>query len=139
MVDRCLSFCPFSFGLRVVCPSIYGFLLPLWFLETLLVSYCIIDYTLHWKHVFNISLAFLIWDLKFILHWVYLSSQTVFDRLMFLLYTFIDQYIVFLVSVSWWVTVRICNRITVCRRHREHHQNLFRQLGGGLAIFDFES
>ena len=24
-VDRCLSFCPFSFGHCVVCPSIYGF------------------------------------------------------------------------------------------------------------------
>ena len=24
-VDRCLSFCPFSFCHRVVCPSIYGF------------------------------------------------------------------------------------------------------------------
>jgi hypothetical protein len=30
------------------------------------------------------------------------------------------------------------NSSTVCRRHREHHQNLFRQFGGGLAIFDFE-
>jgi len=24
-VDRCLSFCPFSFGHCVICPSIYGF------------------------------------------------------------------------------------------------------------------
>jgi hypothetical protein len=24
-VDRCLSFCPFSFGRWVVCPSIHGF------------------------------------------------------------------------------------------------------------------
>jgi hypothetical protein len=36
-VDRCLSFCPFSFGHCVVCPSsIYGFWLPLWYLQTLL-------------------------------------------------------------------------------------------------------
>jgi hypothetical protein len=35
-VDRCLSFCPFSFGHCVVCPSsIYGFWLPLWYLQTL--------------------------------------------------------------------------------------------------------
>jgi hypothetical protein len=35
-VDRCLSFCPFSFGHRFVCPSsIYGFWLPLWYLQTL--------------------------------------------------------------------------------------------------------
>ena len=32
-VDRCLSFCPFSFGHCVVCPSIYGFWLPLWYLR----------------------------------------------------------------------------------------------------------
>jgi len=36
-VDRCLSFCPLSFGHCGVCPSsIYGFWLPLWYLQTLL-------------------------------------------------------------------------------------------------------
>jgi hypothetical protein len=36
-VDRCLSFCPFSVGLCVVCSSsINGFWLPLWYLQTLL-------------------------------------------------------------------------------------------------------
>ena len=38
-VDRCLSFCTFSFGHCVVCSSsIYGFWLPLWYLQTLLIS-----------------------------------------------------------------------------------------------------
>ena len=37
-VDRCLSFCTFSFSHCVVCSSsIYGFWLPLWYLQTLLV------------------------------------------------------------------------------------------------------
>ena len=37
-VDGCLSFCTFSFGHCVVCSSsIYGFWLPLWYLQTLLV------------------------------------------------------------------------------------------------------
>ena len=36
-VDRCLSFCAFSFGHCVVCSSsIYGFWLPLWCLQTFL-------------------------------------------------------------------------------------------------------
>jgi hypothetical protein len=35
-VDRCLSFCIFSFGHCFVCPSIYGFWLLLWYLQTLL-------------------------------------------------------------------------------------------------------
>jgi len=36
-VDRCLSFCTFPFGHCVVCSSsIYGFWLPLWYLQTLL-------------------------------------------------------------------------------------------------------
>jgi len=36
-VDCCLSFCTFSFGHCVVCPSsMYGFWLPLWYLQTLL-------------------------------------------------------------------------------------------------------
>jgi hypothetical protein len=30
-VDRCLSFCTFSFGHCFVCSSIYGFWLPLWY------------------------------------------------------------------------------------------------------------
>ena len=35
-LDRCLSFCTFSFAHCVVCPSsIYGFWLPLWYLRTL--------------------------------------------------------------------------------------------------------
>ena len=37
-VDRCLSFCTFSFGHCVVCSSsIYGFWLHLWYLQTLLL------------------------------------------------------------------------------------------------------
>jgi hypothetical protein len=39
-LDRCLSFCTFPFGHYVVCSSsIYRFWLPLWYLQTLLVSY----------------------------------------------------------------------------------------------------
>jgi hypothetical protein len=38
-VDRCLSFCTFSFGHCVVCSSSkYGFWLPIWYLQTLLLS-----------------------------------------------------------------------------------------------------
>ena len=33
-VDRCLSFCTFSLGHCVVCSSIYGFWLPLLYLQT---------------------------------------------------------------------------------------------------------
>jgi hypothetical protein len=36
-VDHCLSFCTFSFGHYVVCSSsIYGFWLPIWYLQSLL-------------------------------------------------------------------------------------------------------
>jgi hypothetical protein len=39
-VDRCLSFCTFSFGHCVVCSSlIYRLWLPLWYLQTLLMFY----------------------------------------------------------------------------------------------------
>ena len=38
-VDRCLSVCTFSFGYCVVCSSsIYGFWLPLWYLQSLLIA-----------------------------------------------------------------------------------------------------
>ena len=39
-VDYCLSFYPFSFDHCVVCPSIYGFLLTLWYLQILLLILC---------------------------------------------------------------------------------------------------
>jgi hypothetical protein len=35
-VDHCLSLCTFSFGHCTVCPSIYGFWLPLWYLQIFL-------------------------------------------------------------------------------------------------------
>jgi hypothetical protein len=39
-VDRCLSFCTFSFRHCVVCSSsIYGFWLPIWYLQTLLTIF----------------------------------------------------------------------------------------------------
>ena len=41
-VDRCLSFCSFSFGHCVVCSSIYGFWLPLWYLQTLHIHFIFI-------------------------------------------------------------------------------------------------
>ena len=37
-VDLCFSLCTFSFGHCVVSSSIYGFWLPLWYLQTLLVQ-----------------------------------------------------------------------------------------------------
>ena len=43
---RCLSFCTFSCGHCVVCPSsIYGSWLPLWYLQTVLVFLCPILHT----------------------------------------------------------------------------------------------
>ena len=39
LVDRCLSLCPCSFGqCCVFCPSIYGFWLPLWYLQNSLAA-----------------------------------------------------------------------------------------------------
>jgi hypothetical protein len=56
-VDHCLSFCAFYFGRGVVCSSsMYGFWLPLWYLQTLLRSVlirisnmCAFDYHCHCK------------------------------------------------------------------------------------------
>jgi hypothetical protein len=42
-VDRCLSFCHFSFSfVCVVCPSNNGFWLPLWYLQTFLTCFTIL-------------------------------------------------------------------------------------------------
>ena len=61
-VDRCLSFCPFSFGHYVVCSSTYGFWLPLWYLQTLLNNNADGPYIHHTRNVpskqQNVSICF---------------------------------------------------------------------------------
>ena len=53
-VDRCLSFCTFSFGHCVVCSSsIYGFVLPLWYLQTLLIPKLLPHACMLWKERLN--------------------------------------------------------------------------------------
>jgi hypothetical protein len=42
-VDYCLSLCTFSFGRCMVCPSIYGFWLPLWYL--LAIAWSVLRFT----------------------------------------------------------------------------------------------
>ena len=56
-VDRCLSFCAFSFGHCVVCSSIYGFWLPHWYLQTLHIdSWSYVKHvTVSGKHISNIK------------------------------------------------------------------------------------
>jgi hypothetical protein len=58
-VDRCLSFCTFSFGHCVVCSySIYGFwlLLPLWYLQTLFSWVRIHIFKLFSSHVITMQI-----------------------------------------------------------------------------------
>ena len=70
-VDRCLSFCTFSFGHCVVCSSsIYGFWLPLWYLQTPLLTMimretveCYINVVLCWPLFVFLSLLF--WPLHY--------------------------------------------------------------------------
>ena len=38
-VDHCLSFCPFSFGHCIACPSIYDFRQSFWHLQTFLICW----------------------------------------------------------------------------------------------------
>ena len=53
-VDRCLSFCTFSFGHCVVCSSsIYGFVLPLWYLQTLFIPKLLPHACMLWKERLN--------------------------------------------------------------------------------------
>ena len=46
-VDRCLSFCTFSFGHCVVCSSIYGFWLPLQTLLIVILWNCVMSITVN--------------------------------------------------------------------------------------------
>ena len=64
-VDHCLSFCNFSFGHCVVCPSIYGFWLPLWYLQTLLEY---LPYIIIYIFYINFNIACLIDNLNLCMH-----------------------------------------------------------------------
>ena len=71
-VDRCLSFCTFSFGHCVVCSAIYGFWLPLWYLQTLLD--CI--YKHEYRHQINSIIATILWITGDLLISVYNCNKT---------------------------------------------------------------
>ena len=59
-VDRCLSFCTFSFGHCVVCSSsIYGFWLLLWYLQTLLIKKRYINNQFFWDIYTDLKLRYL--------------------------------------------------------------------------------
>ena len=91
--DWCLSFYPFSFGHCVVCPSIYGLWLPLWFLQTLLlIIFCIcalvpcvsnifVRVCTSWRRGLSCSLCNL--D-KYIITWVLikLSNDSIFSSVL---------------------------------------------------------
>jgi hypothetical protein len=52
-VDRCMFFCIFYIGHCVVCSSsIYGFWLPLWYLQTLLVTSQVLMTFIVWNFVY---------------------------------------------------------------------------------------
>jgi hypothetical protein len=55
-VDFCLSFCSFSFGHCVICPSIYGFWLPIWYLR-----FTASDYPFGIFKLFLLKLWYRIW------------------------------------------------------------------------------
>jgi hypothetical protein len=91
-VDRCLSFCTFSFGHCVVCSSsIYGFWLPLWYLQTLLkdiqernisdhFSYLHTFYCFFWEFIYQSGRFFLYFHQSYLL----LSFSVFFSRLLFI-------------------------------------------------------
>ena len=77
-VDRCLSFCTFSLGHCVVCSSsTYGFWLPLWYLQTLLITNSKLkkhtDQTRKWRIcsclLCNISIIYTISNIKMLPSW----------------------------------------------------------------------
>ena len=74
-VDRCLSFCTFSFGHCVVCSSsIYGFWFPLWYLLAIVLSvllrYTVSDFPLvSFGHCVVCSSSIYVSDFPFGIFW----------------------------------------------------------------------
>ena len=95
VVDRCLSFCPFSFGNRVVCSfSIYGFWLPLWYLQTLLNSYIYLSLLRNWERI------------------VYLASQTWLETYVYIAVLCLSSNTNYLTSMCFSQTTWILNIIS---------------------------
>ena len=72
-VDHCVSFCTFSFGHCDVCSSsIYGFWLPLWYLQTLLLPQTyvnLVDFSCSGVLVFLLRKTFRLFGIKWL--WAY--------------------------------------------------------------------
>jgi hypothetical protein len=70
-VDRCLSFCSFSFGHCVVCPSsIYRFWLPLWYLQTHFETVLIVWYFCPFYYLlfhYALLICFIVFVLSFMI------------------------------------------------------------------------
>jgi hypothetical protein len=63
-------FCAFSFGHCVVCPSIYDFWLPIWYLQTFLIT-CRIFLSSHSKHHYDAGFIN-IWIMYYIIYLRYI-------------------------------------------------------------------
>ena len=83
-VYRCLFFCPFSFGHCVVYSSmIYGFWLPLWYLQALLIYILYLNFGFYFLNKIPLTLGCL-WNISYLyisivalfLIYIYMSSGT---------------------------------------------------------------
>jgi hypothetical protein len=75
-VDGWLSFCTFSFGHCVVCSSsIYGFWLPLWYLQTLVGHVQLYIHIIHLFNHFKNKYYFKVWSWKFLLFYSWTVSN----------------------------------------------------------------
>ena len=75
-VDGWLSFCTFSFGHCVVCSSsIYGFWLPLWYLQTLVGHVQLYIHIIHLFNHFKNKYYFKVWSWKFLLFYSWTGSN----------------------------------------------------------------
>ena len=63
-VDNCLTYCPFSLGHCIVCSSMYGFWLPLWYLQAFQKELMFNMHSIFWQcaifRIFPLCCAFLI-------------------------------------------------------------------------------
>jgi hypothetical protein len=107
-VDRCLSFCSFSFGHCVVCSSsIYWFWLPLWYLQTLLVLLFFFFWPLCSLFFFDIQILITsLWYLQTLLVLLFfffwpLCSLFFFDLLILITSLWYVQTLLFTYSISY--------------------------------------
>jgi hypothetical protein len=102
-VYRCLSCCPFSLRHCLVCSStIYGFWLPLWYLQTLLMYILYLNFGFYFLNRIPLTLGCL-WNISYF----YISIVALFFNIYVYTYIYVLHIRIKIIHLNWLNTLHV--------------------------------